>query len=242
MTLLQIPTAVPEIDFGPLLQLLERGGPVVIIIGCLSVLALAVVLLKLLQFLRKRVGARGLTEGALRDWFAGNREGALHRLSRSPRSSAIVVHHAMAALANGHPEAAIREDAERVALDELAGLRRYITIQEATSQLAPLLGLLGTVIGMMAAFQALQTSGAEADPAALAGGIWVALITTAVGLAVAIPAAFALYWFEGMVSRERTIIESSLTSLFTARLADTHPYDSERLSVIARSQERQDAS
>ena len=211
---LQVPSPVPELDFGPLLSLLERGGPVVIIIGCLSILALAVVLLKLFQFGFKRVGARGLAERALRDWFSGNRQVALQKLEGSRRSSAVVLHHAMTALAKGWPEPAIREDAERVALDELAGLKRYFSILEATSQIAPLLGLFGTVIGMMTAFQALQTSGAEADPAALAGGIWVALITTAVGLAVAIPAAFALYWFEGMVRREQTIIESALTSLF----------------------------
>lgn len=221
MTQLQFPSALPQFDLAPLLSLLERGGPIVVIIGCLSILALAVILLKFSQFLYKRVGASGLTERALRDWFAGNREAALDRLAKSRRSSAIVVHHAMTAMANGLSETAIREDSERVALDQLADLRRYFSILEATSQVAPLLGLFGTVLGMMSAFQALQVTGAEADPAALAGGIWVALITTAVGLAVAIPAAIALYWFEGMVRRERTIIESSLTSLFTSRL--THP-------------------
>lgn len=219
MILLQTSSNYPRLDFGPLMSLLERGGPVVAVLGCISVVALAVILLKLFQFLGKRVGASGLTEQALRDWLAGNRESALQRLAQSRRSSAIVIHHAMSGLHKGHLEKAIREDAERVALEELAGLKRYLSIIEATSQIAPLLGLFGTVIGMMAAFQNLQTSGSEADPAALAGGIWVALITTAVGLAVSIPAAFALYWFEGMVWREQTIIESALTSLFTERLS-----------------------
>ncbi|MEO1610077.1 MAG: MotA/TolQ/ExbB proton channel family protein [Pseudomonadota bacterium] len=230
---LQAPINFYHFNFKPLLALLERGGPIVAIIGCLSVLALAVVLLKLFQFLRKRVGAQGLAEHALRDWFAGNRNNAFQRLARSRRSSAIVLHHAMSALHNGHPEAVIREDTERVALQELAELKRYFSILEATSQIAPLLGLFGTVIGMMSAFQTLQTSGAEADPAALAGGIWVALITTAVGLAVAIPTAFALYWFEGMVRREQTIIESTLTSLFTERLAKSARQDETQSSPAA---------
>jgi len=239
---LQALASFPQFNFEPLLSLLERGGPVVAIIGSLSVLALAVMLLKLFQFTRKRVGAPGLAEHALRDWFSGNRDSALQRLSLSRRSSAIVLYHAMTALDNRHPEALIREDTERVASEELAELKRYFSILEATSQIAPLLGLFGTVIGMMSAFQALQTSGAEADPAALAGGIWVALITTAVGLAVAIPAAFALYWFEGMVQREQIIIESALTSLFTKRLSNPVTQDRELAPAVAIQDGEQHAS
>ena len=103
-------------------------------------------------------------------------------------------------------------------------------IIEATSQLAPLLGLFGTVIGMIEAFQTLQSAGSDADPAALAGGIWVALLTTAVGLAVAIPAAFMLYWFEGRIDRERSRIEIALTRLLTAK---TSPQSSVQAAALA---------
>jgi biopolymer transport protein ExbB len=65
-------------------------------------------------------------------------------------------------------------------------------VLELISTIAPLLGLLGTVLGMIAAFQALQESGSRADPAILAGGIWEALLTTAAGMAVAIPASITL--------------------------------------------------
>ena len=116
--------------------------------------------------------------------------------------------------------ALVREDAERVALEQIASARSYLRAIEAVVQIAPLLGLFGTVIGMIQAFTALQMAGAEADPAVLSGGISVALLTTAVGLAVAIPAAFALHWLEGGVDRLTTNIESALTSLFTGRLTD----------------------
>jgi biopolymer transport protein ExbB len=56
---------------------------------------------------------------------------------------------------------------------------------------------------MIEAFQAMQAAGATVDPGVLAGGIWVALLTTALGLAVAIPAALILTWFEARVARER---------------------------------------
>ena len=80
---------------------------------------------------------------------------------------------------------------------------------------APLLGLLGTVVGMIDAFQALQEAGSRADPAALAGGIWEALLTTAAGMAVAIPAGVALTWFESIAARLQGDMETAATRVFT---------------------------
>ena len=88
-------------------------------------------------------------------------------------------------------------------------------ILDTIAQLAPLLGLLGTVLGMIEAFQALQTAGSQVDPAALAGGIWVALLTTAAGLSVAMPTSIALSWFEAQIDRERAMAEHAFTVLVT---------------------------
>ena len=87
---------------------------------------------------------------------------------------------------------------------------------ELISTIAPLIGLLGTVLGMIAAFQALQDSGNQADPAVLAGGIWEALLTTAAGMAVAIPASMALTWFESVADRVQADMEDAATRVFTA--------------------------
>ena len=67
---------------------------------------------------------------------------------------------------------------------------------EIIAQVSPLLGLLGTVIGMISSFNQLEIGGSLVDPAVLAGGIWTALLTTAVGLIVAIPSLIAHYFFE----------------------------------------------
>ncbi|MCC5968052.1 MAG: MotA/TolQ/ExbB proton channel family protein, partial [Natronohydrobacter sp.] len=75
----------------------------------------------------------------------------------------------------------------------------------------------GTVLGMIEAFQALQAAGNRADPAALAGGIWQALLTTAAGMAVAIPAAMALTWFESICDRVQVDMEDLATRIFTAQ-------------------------
>lgn len=219
------------IDLSAVTALIDKGGPVVIILLILSLLASTVVIAKAAQFIGLRIGRdRGL-ETALGAWLAGDGEGACNRLrgrQRGPAPETIL--HAMTGLARGQGEERVREDVERVALEKLAGLRSHLRILEATSQLAPLLGLFGTVIGMIAAFQTLQSSGAEADPSALAGGIWVALLTTAVGLAVAIPAAFSLYWFEGRIEREKELIEAGVTSLFTGRLQGASAMDTEAAS------------
>ena len=116
----------------------------------------------------------------------------------------------------------VREDVERIALREVGKLRSYMRPLEAIVQIAPLLGLFGTVIGMIEAFQTLQSAGSEADPAVLAGGIWVALLTTAVGLAVAIPLAFVVSWFDGRIESERLTMQESITSLLTGRVTDAN--------------------
>ena len=71
-------------------------------------------------------------------------------------------------------------------------------------------------MGMIAAFQALQAAGSKADPAMLAGGIWEALLTTAAGMAVAIPASAALTWFEAVIDRIRRDVEDGATRLFVS--------------------------
>jgi biopolymer transport protein ExbB len=87
---------------------------------------------------------------------------------------------------------------------------------ELIAAIAPLLGLLGTVMGMIEAFQTLQSAGAGADPAALAGGIWQALLTTAAGMAVAIPASLALSWGESVVDALRLDLEDIGALIFAA--------------------------
>ena len=96
---------------------------------------------------------------------------------------------------------------ERDKAVEDAGMREYRTLSQnlrplmVVSVISPLLGLLGTVWGMITAFQDLAASEGRADPEMLAGGISMALTTTAVGLAVAIPAQASYYWFKSRTDK-----------------------------------------
>ena len=220
---------LPTLDPGAAFWLVQQGGPVVVIIGLFSVVALAVVIAKLAQFLWLGIGSasNGL-ERALAMWTAGDISSARNQLEGYRNPTARIVRHGMDALAMRRDEASVREDVERVAMRSLADLRRYLRVIEATAQVTPLLGLFGTVIGMMSAFQGLQSAGAASDPAALAGGIWVALITTAVGLAVAMPASVVLFWFEGRIDREKANMEDAVTRMFTERPALLRPDASHR--------------
>ena len=140
------------------------------------------------------------------------------------------------AMRGKHNEGVDRHDLEenvaRVGTAHIASLRSYLRLLELIATLSPLLGLLGTVLGMIDAFQALEVAGSRVNPAILSGGIWVALLTTAAGLIVAIPAAAAHNILEGVVERvthaledaaTRVIVSSGQTSTESYRRAQEHP-------------------
>lgn len=203
-----------KLDVSADITLLERGGVVIWIIGGLSVVAATIIIWKTLRLI------------ALGAWGGAKAEEAVANFEESGAIPAgtgggmrlVVVRAAIAAVSNASiPEPAAREEAERIARRTLAEARRGLRALDVIATISPLLGLLGTVLGMIAAFQALQSTGARADPAVLAGGIWEALLTTAAGMAVAIPAALALAWFESVIERVAEDLEDLLTRLFLAR-------------------------
>lgn len=202
-------------------ELVESGGPVVAILLVLSVFVTAVILLKIFQFSWIGVGNKRRTNKAIESWLSGNRSKAYDMVARSGNPVDKTLSHVMRGLESlPANSAALREDIDRVAMQQMDKVRSHFRSIEAVVQVAPLLGLFGTVIGMIDAFRTLQDAGSNADPATLAGGIWVALLTTAVGLAIAIPAALVLYWFEGIAEKEHHRMRSAVTSLTSGRVTD----------------------
>ncbi len=191
---------------------LALGGPVIWAIAALSVFTTALIFWKLVRLSAQGAfGGRG-SRAAIRAWSEGRHDEAFARLGTARSYRSRLVRAAMTA--DGDPELdefAAREETERVAKGLLAEAREGLRALELIAGVAPLLGLLGTVLGMIGAFRTLEASGARADPAALAGGIWEALLTTAAGMAVAIPASVALAWFDGIVERLRLDMEDAAT-------------------------------
>lgn len=204
-------------DSAALAEFLTRGGPALWVIAALSVLTAALILWKFWDLARLGAWSRGPSEAAVAAWRAGESDAAIARLAARKGLRARVSRRAMETRLGAMPEPAAREETLRVGKLALMEARRGLRALELIATIAPLIGLLGTVLGMIEAFQALQSAGNRADPAALAGGIWQALLTTAAGMAVAIPAAMALTWFESICDRVQVDMEDLATRIFTAQ-------------------------
>lgn len=202
------------------LEWLAVGGPVVAVLLAMSVLALTLVFMKLLQFRALRLGRRQPAREALCAWKAGDHSRGLQLASGSRHPAAQALARAMRGLELGLPERQIREEVLRYGGDLLFGLRRGLRPLEVIGSLAPLLGLLGTVLGMIKAFQQLEAAGNQVNPAVLSGGIWEALMTTAVGLCVAIPVVALLNWLERRVDHLAHDMDNLVTQVFTPDLSE----------------------
>lgn len=181
-------------------------------LGALSVLGTTVGLFKIGQFALLGLGRGRQADALLAEWQAGRQDQALAaaRAARGvlPRVLATV----FAARTERPGDVSWAEEVGRqAALDELSRIGRWMRGLEATVQAAPMLGLLGTVIGMIDAFGRLAESTGGVDPASLAGGIWTALSTTAVGLAIALVFYAVAIWLEGRIESERQALEQVLS-------------------------------
>ena len=183
---------------------MEQGGPVVVILMILSILALTIVLSKIVDFWMSGVWSLNALSAHVDRAIGGHdRSGNRRRLitrrsvARTGRLAAFL-NRALAQEGSWDVrQRAIQSDAT-TGIDQLKSKLRYL---ELIASISPLIGLFGTVLGMIDAFQALENAGSRVDPAILSGGIWTALLTTAVGLAVAIPTTAAVAFFERTLER-----------------------------------------
>ncbi len=192
----------------------EKGGVLMWpLLGC-SVLGLAVFLERLIRLHRALPRDRELVERVAERVLSGDLEGARRE---SARSGGLLGHFLYEGLSLGLAEP---ETVERLlasaAERELSRLSRYFGLLALIGNLAPLLGLLGTVIGMIKAFQTVEALGSRVTPSALAGGIWEAMLTTAAGLTVAIPVMVGLSYLEGRLARIEQELSEAATVLLKA--------------------------
>jgi biopolymer transport protein ExbB len=178
-------------------ELILKGGPLMYPIILCSVLALAIALERWYYFFKMRKYAGGLSEQV----NALLREGDFAKAEQLCAAIDDPVARIIAAgLQVREKPAAERDDIlARIGSAEMRRLSGNLRGLGIVAHITPLLGLLGTVTGMMAAFMKIQELGGEVDASILAGGIWEALITTAAGLTVAIPTMVCYHYFEGKI-------------------------------------------
>ena len=183
--------------------------PVLIILACLSALSLALIVAKVVQ-LAPVMGGGPAREAAMQAFLQGD-QGALALAPKTPADRVMLT--AMQALSAGLPVPAVEAEATRAGNEEIAAMSSWLRLLDLISMVSPLLGLLGTVLGMIKSFQDLSAAQGSANASVLAGGIWEALITTAGGLLVAIPAAVAASLLTARVEAASLKIESATTRL-----------------------------
>lgn len=185
-------------------DLFEKGGVVMYVLAAMSVYALAVIFYKIYQFARSQVFRKDFIEPAMHAMKTAEYERvetALNRL-QTPISRVMLV--ALHSVRNRDMTQQSREaEVARVGSREVRYLEQHLRGLEMVANISPLLGLLGTVVGMVRAFSKLEEAGSRVDPSLLAGGIWEALLTTVGGLVVGILALGAHYVIDGVVERTR---------------------------------------
>ena len=179
-----------------MLEIVKSGGWVMLPIIVCSVMAAAIILERLWTLQQRRVLPHRLTR-AVWEWVSKdelNREHIKSLNDSSPLGQILA-----AGLMNRHRNREImKESIEDTGRHVVHDLQRYLTPLGTIAAISPLLGLLGTVIGMVKVFAAITTHGVG-NPTVLAGGISEALITTAAGLTVAIPALIGYRYLRGRV-------------------------------------------
>lgn len=181
-----------------MLEIFAKGGFLMwALLGC-SVLALAIFLMKLFWYRSIRSGSQILFKEVVDLVQKSHIDEALVVCQRRPTPLSRVV---IAALRqSGRPREHVKTIASEVASRESVALESYLGLLSTIATIAPLLGLLGTVLGMIQAFNVIASSGVS-TPATLGGGISQALITTATGMAVAIPVILAHRFLSGQMNR-----------------------------------------
>lgn len=189
---------MPDID------VIAKGGVVMIVLGGLSIYALAVIFYKIFQFTAAGIYNTGFIEPVMAHVKKGELTDAERLLEGRIGPVARIMKVSILCVANRAMSIKSREsEIGRVGAAELRLLESHMRGLEMVGNISPLLGLLGTVMGMVSAFARLGEAGNRVDPAMLASGIWEALITTVGGLVVAIPAVAAYYVIDGVIERVR---------------------------------------
>jgi biopolymer transport protein ExbB len=182
-------------------ELLKNGGPMMYLLLLVSAIAIVVFIERLLHFHRAQINSAEFLTGVRNVLKRDNVVEAISICDATPGPVARLVKVAILNRENGRD--GVREALEEAGLLEVPRLEDKLNLLATIAQIAPIMGLLGTVLGFMTVFADIQAQGLNAHSTQLASGVWQALVCTAFGLAIAIPS-YAGYNY--LVSRVNSIV------------------------------------
>lgn len=191
------------------LQTLLLGGWVIYPIVLLSLVTIAIFVERLMTLRKTRMDPELVTE-RIRDYVqAGDIIGAKNYCNDQYKPITRILKHGLERL--GRPIAEIQEAVHAAGKYEAFELEKRVDLLATIAGVAPMLGFLGTVTGMIKAFREIQSLQGNVNPSVLAGGIWEALLSTALGLVVGILAVFLYNYLTGRINRAVHDMERSAT-------------------------------
>ena len=204
-------------------SLLDLGGPVVYILLLLSIYALAVILYKLHIFYKVEFFNNKNLSESIDLWMSDKKKEAYDQLNETQNPESEVISFTMYQLLkhkniSQKVESDVREEISRLSEERIDYYSSKLDSLQVIAAIAPLLGLLGTVFGMIEAFQQMESAGKSVDPSILSGGIWEALLTTAAGLSVAIPIVVVESYFRSLINKFKRNVENGVTKILTANI------------------------
>ena len=196
---------------GDLLKHYNDGGVWMHPILLLSLISLVVIIYKMISFRRVKLNLGEFISKVRGSLLKGNVKGAIQVCEAHRSPVAAIVKSGL--LKHGQPREQIEKSMENAAIHEVAYLEKFLTVLSTIANIAPLLGFLGTVVGMIMSFEVIATQGLN-NPAAVARGISVALLTTAFGLIVAFFTQPFYNYFTSKVASYTREIETAANILF----------------------------
>ncbi len=226
-TLLNIPTAfiLGQIDAAnqavgsgqtqPMLDYLFKGGPMMIPIGLTSLVAMAVIVERMVSLRRKAIIPPKFLPG-LEKSMSENTDTQQEALDYCQQDGSPIANIFAAGIKKlGEPIERLEKHLQEAGEREVLKLKKYTRLLSVIAAVAPLMGLLGTIFGMIKAFQTVSVSAdALGKTELLAKGIYEAMITTAGGLMVAIPALLGFHWVLGKIDGMVVVIDQMTVEFF----------------------------
>ena len=179
------------------IELMGKGGIMMYPIFLASLIAFAIIIERLIFFSKCRENPEDIFK-AIKDLAGSDKQVSFKDLKKS-KEGPVARMLEVGVKARTEPRWKLEEKLTVHGQEEISGLRKNLRGMEVIATISPLMGLPGTVIGMVKAFNKVAQYKGQVDPSLLAGGIWEALLTTAAGLALAIPVVIMLNYFERKV-------------------------------------------